>query len=110
MLSDELTQKHKELQACERAKLDQERELLSLRPLKAHLENFDSSQKSQIENNVRTEYEKQKLSKQVLELQNEIERIKSDNQELTTQNFTLTEQNTILIEQIKHFEKQSFEI
>ena len=34
MLSDELTEKHKEMQLVERTKLDQERELLQLRPLK----------------------------------------------------------------------------
>lgn len=38
MLSDELTEKHKEMQAIEKIKLAQERELLQLRPLRTQLE------------------------------------------------------------------------
>lgn len=110
MLSDELTSKHREMQVLERTKLEQERELLQLRPLRDQLNKFDESNRSHIEQNVKTEYEKQKLTKLVTELQNDVDRLKSDNDDLTTQNFSLTEQNTLLIEQIKNFEKQSFEI
>ena len=110
MLSDELTAKHREMQALERTKLEQERELLQLRPLRDQLNRFDASNKNYIEQNVKTEFERQKMSKQVMELQNDVERLKSDNDDLTTQNFSLTEQNTLLVEQIKNFEKQSFEI
>ena len=59
---------------------------------------------------MKTEYDKQKLTKQVVELQNDLDRFKANNEDLTTQNFTLTEQNTLLVEQIRNFEKQSFEI
>jgi|DEB0MinimDraft_12_1074336.scaffolds.fasta_scaffold06500_3 hypothetical protein len=98
LLSDEITSKQKEVQALERTKLNQERELLQLRPLKDQLENFSASNKNQIEANVRSEFEKNKLQKQVLDIQNDLDRLKSDNEELTTSNFTLTEQNTILVE------------
>jgi hypothetical protein len=91
MLSDELTSKHKEMQVVERTKLEQERELLQLRPLKAQLDNFGQSNRSNIEQSVKVEYEKQRLTKSVTELQNEVERTKSNNDELITQNFTLTE-------------------
>lgn len=104
MLSDELTAKHKEMQALERTRLEQERELLQLRPLQGQLDNYGQSNRSQIEQNVKTAYEKQKLGKQVVELSNEVDRLKADSEELTTQNFTLTEQNTLLVEQIRTFE------
>lgn len=98
MLSDELTEKHKEIQQIEKIKLQQERELLQLRPLKAQLEQVDETNRSKIQENVQTQYERQRLSKQVVELQNEVDRLKSNNEELTTENFTLTEQNALLVE------------
>lgn len=55
------------MQKIEREKLDQERELLQLRPLKNQLENFSESNKAQIEANVRAEYEKNKLQSQLIE-------------------------------------------
>jgi hypothetical protein len=85
--------------------MTQERELLQLRPLKDQLNTYSESSKEQIEANVRSEFEKNKMSKQVMDLQNDLDRFRSDNEELTTSNFTLTEQNTILVEQIRSFEK-----
>ena len=63
LLSDELTDKQKELQKVERERLAQERELLLLRPLKTQLENFSDSNKNQIETNARIEFERNKLAK-----------------------------------------------
>jgi len=105
MISDELTQKQRELQGVERERLNLERELLELRPLKTQLESFSENNKVQIETNVRSEHEKNKLTRQVVELNNEIDRHRADNEEMQNANFTLTEQNTILVEQIKNFEK-----
>jgi hypothetical protein len=68
MLSEELTAKHKEIQKVERTKLDQERELLQLRPLKDQLKSFDQQNRSQIETNVQMEFDRQKMAKQVLDL------------------------------------------
>ena len=45
----------------ERERMNMERELLQLRPLKNQLENFSQSSQKQIEENVRNEYEKNKL-------------------------------------------------
>lgn len=110
LLSDELTQKQREIQALEKEKLNQERELLQLRPLQAQLQNFSESNRAQIESNVKSEFERQKLQKSVLELQNDLQRTKVDNEQLVQKNFTLTEQNVVLVEQIRTFEKETFEI
>ena len=59
----------------EREKLNYERELLQLRPLKNQLDNFSESNRSQIESNVRNEFERNKLQKQNLDLQNEKDRL-----------------------------------
>ena len=48
LLSEEITAKQAELQKAEREKLNQERELLQLRPLQQQLENFSESNKVQI--------------------------------------------------------------
>ena len=48
LLSEEITAKQAELQKVEREKLNQERELLQLRPLKQQLESFSESNKAQI--------------------------------------------------------------
>ena len=61
LLSDDLTEKQKELQKAEREKLNQERELLQLRPLSNQLQSFSAQNRTQIEANVRTEFERDKL-------------------------------------------------
>jgi hypothetical protein len=66
-LSDELTEKQKELQKVERDRLNQERELLLLRPLKSQLDNFSDSNKAQIENAAKLEFDRNKLSRQVMD-------------------------------------------
>lgn len=71
------------MQKIEREKLNQERELLMLRPLQNQLENFSEQNKSQIESNARTEFERNKLQKNLMDLRNDYDRIKSDNEELT---------------------------
>lgn len=110
LLSDELTEKQREIQTLEKDKLNQERELLQLRPLQQQLQNFSESNRAQIESNVKSEFERQKLQKAHLELQNDIHRMKVDNEQLVQKNFTLTEQNVLLVEQIRTFEKETFEI
>jgi hypothetical protein len=55
-----------------------ERELLQLRPLKGQLENFSENNKAHIEGNARTEYERDKLQKNITELENEHERVRTD--------------------------------
>jgi hypothetical protein len=62
----------------ERDKLNYERELLQLRPLKGQLDNFSESNKTQIESNARIEFERDKLQRTLLELQNDHERVRSD--------------------------------
>jgi len=71
------------MQKIEREKLNQERELLMLRPLQNQLDNFSEQNRSQIESNARTEFERNKLQKNLMDLQNDYDRIKSDNGELT---------------------------
>ena len=68
LLSDEITQKQTELQKAEREKLNQERELLQLRPLQQQLENFSESNRAQIQANVRTEFEFSKAQKSLVDL------------------------------------------
>lgn len=50
-----------ELNASEREKLNQERELLLLRPLQNQLKTFSESNQQQIETNVKNEFEKNKM-------------------------------------------------
>ena len=45
-MSDDLTEKQREITKVEREKLNYERELLQLRPLKNQLENFSESNRS----------------------------------------------------------------
>ena len=78
ILSDELTEKQKDLQKIERDKLNYERELLQLRPLKGQLDNFSENNKAQIESNARIEFERDKLQRNMIELQNDHERLRSD--------------------------------
>ena len=67
LLSEELTEKQKEITKVEKEKLALERELLQLRPLQSQLETFGESNKAQIEGNVRLEFEKNKLEKQIFD-------------------------------------------
>lgn len=83
---------------------------MELRPLKQQLEEFSESNRAQIESNVKREYEINKLKKQVVDLENDNDRISADNKDLETKVTNLTSQNQILIQQIKNFEKESFEI
>ena len=63
----------------ERDKLNQERELLLLRPLKNQLQTFSESNQQTIEQNVRNEFEKNKLQKELMDLQNNHDRVTADN-------------------------------
>lgn len=110
ILSEELTEKQKDLQRSEREKLNYERELLQLRPLKAQLENFSESNRAQIEGSARTEFERDKLQRAQIDLQNDYERVRADYQEVSDQNLVLTQQNAVLVGQLRNFEKESFEI
>lgn len=110
LLSDDLTAKQRELTKVERERLNLERELLQLRPLQSQLDSFSESNKAQIEANVRTEFERNKLQKQLMDLQNDQERNNQDYQEVADKNSQLTMQNQKLIEQLRNFEKESFEL
>ena len=88
-MSDELTEKHRDLTKCEREKLDAERELLQLRPLKAQLDNFSENNRAQIEMNCQFEFERNKLQKLNMELLNDVERMKSDLEQINDKNLTL---------------------
>lgn len=62
ILSEELTQKQNEVLKSERDKLQLERELLELRPLKATLKSYTEGQQKTIEEATRNEFEKNKLN------------------------------------------------
>ena len=53
-----------------------------MRPLKGQLDNFSESNKTQIESNARIEFERDKLQRTLLELQNDHESVRSDLKEL----------------------------
>jgi len=55
-----------------------ERELLQLRPLQNQLSQFTDKNKEQISTNIKIEYEKNKLEKEIVNLQNEVERLRSE--------------------------------
>lgn len=61
LLSQDLTAKQQDFSKCEREKMNMERELLQLRPLKAQLENYSSSAQRTIEEQTRVEYERGRL-------------------------------------------------
>ena len=90
ILSEELTEKQRELQSTERAKLDLERELLQLRPLEKQVEDISENNKAQIESNVHREHQLNKLKRQVLDLQTDKERVVADFDELKSKNLKLT--------------------
>lgn len=110
LLSQELTMKQTEQTKSEREKLQLERELLQLRPLRSQLENYSLSTQKTIEDNVRNEYERNKLQSKVTELMNELDIKKGELGEVNAKLNHQIVQNGKLIEQLKMFEKESFEI
>ena len=69
ILSDELTEKQNEMLKSERDKLALERELLELRPLRGTLKSYSESQQKTIEEATRNEFEKNKLTQRVNQLE-----------------------------------------
>lgn len=69
--------------------MNQERELLQLRPLRSQLENFSSTTQKQIEESVRTEFERNKLQSKVQELSNDLDLTKKEYNELNMKHNSL---------------------
>lgn len=81
-----------------------------MRPLKSQLENYSQATQKTIEENVRNEYEKNKLQGKVIELTNELEVTKEELTQINLKYNTLVSQNAKLMEQLRIFERESYEI
>ena len=110
ILSEELTQKQNEVLKSERDKLQLERELLELRPLKATLKSYTEGQQKTIEEATRNEFEKNKLNQKVRQLETSLQNSKIEVDELTSNYQTLIKEKNILMQQLQLFEKDSYEI
>jgi chromosome segregation ATPase len=110
LLSNEITAKQHETSKLERDRQALERELLQLRPLKNQLENFSQSAQKQIEESVRIEYERSKLSTALRDVTYERDQAKQELAEIQVKHATLTTQNAKLLEQLRMFEKETFEL
>ena len=69
ILSEELTIKQNELLKVEREKLQMERQVLELNHVKSTLRNTSDQQRETIEDNTRGEFERNKLTQKVRELE-----------------------------------------
>ena len=110
ILSDELTEKQNEVLKSERDKLALERELLELRPLKGTLKSYSESQQKTIEDVTKSEFEKNKLTQRVRQLETALQNNKVDMEELSTNYQTLVKEKNVLMQQLSLFEKDSYEI
>ena len=69
MLSEELTSKQNELLKSEREKLAMERQVMELNHVKSTLRNTTENQREMVEDNTRSEFERNKLNQKVRELE-----------------------------------------
>ena len=72
ILSDELTEKQNELLKSEREKLAFERQLMELKHVKTTLKTATDAQQKQVEESTRGEFERNKLTQKVRELETQL--------------------------------------
>ena len=72
MLSEELTLKQNELLKSEREKLSMERQVMELNHVKGTLKATTDNQREVIEDNTRGEFERNKLTQKVRELETQL--------------------------------------
>jgi len=78
--------------------------------LKTQLENFSQATQKQIEEAVRSDFDRQKLNSRVTELQSERDLLKDELSTLNSKHSALLATNSRLVEQLKSLEQESFEI
>ena len=110
MLSDELTTKQNELLKAEREKLSMERQLLELSHVKTTLKTTSDQQREAIEESTRGEFERNKLTQKVRELETQLQMSRKDTEELSQSYQKLVQEKNNLMQQLSLFEKDSFEI
>jgi len=96
-LSDTITEKTQEVIRSEREKLELEKELMMLRPLKNQMSQFSDSQQKQIEQGARVEYEKNKLQSKLQEISHENSLLKQDLNDLKDKMAKQVEENSQLM-------------
>ena len=110
ILSDELTLKQNELLKSEREKLQMERQVLELNHVKCTLKTTTEQQKGVIEESTRSEFERNKLTQKVRELETQLSMARKDTEELGKSYQAMVQEKAKLMEQLALFEKDSFEI
>jgi len=110
ILSEELTLKQNELLKSEREKLQMERQVLELNHVKCTLKTTTEQQKGVIEESTRSEFERNKLTQKVRELETQLSMARKDTEELGKSYQAMVQEKAKLIEQLALFEKDSFEI
>ena len=83
MLSEELTSKQNELLKSEREKLAMERQVMELNHVKSTLRNTTENQREMVEDNTRSEFERNKLNQKVRELETQLQMSRKDTEELS---------------------------
>lgn len=104
LLSQELTAKQQEAAKAERDRLALERELLTLRPLKAQLANYSQSTQKQIEEAVRIDADRARIGSKLTEALNERDLARAELSELSVKHGSLVQQNQRLLEQLRGLE------
>lgn len=110
ILSEELTTKQNELLKSEREKLAMERQLMELNHVKCSLKTTTDNQREVIEESTRGEFERNKLTQKVRELETQLQMSRKDTQELSENYQKMVQEKTALMQQLALFEKDSYEI
>ena len=110
ILSQELTLKQNELLKAQKELTNNERELIALKPLKEQFSQLTASQQKQIEDITKAEFERNKLTQKVRDLEAQLSLSKQDTLVLATNYKQLVAEKNALMQQLSQFEKDSFEI
>ena len=87
-----------------------ERQVMELNHVKTSLKTTTDNQREMVEDNTRGEFERNKLTQKVRELETQLQMSRKDTEELATNYQKLVQEKNALMQQLTLFEKDSFEI
>ena len=87
-----------------------ERQLLELSHVKTTLKTTSDQQREAIEESTRGEFERNKLTQKVRELETQLQMGRKDTEELAQNYQKMVQEKNVLMQQLALFEKDSFEI
>ena len=87
-----------------------ERQVMELNHVKTSLKTTTETQREMVEDNTRGEFERNKLTQKVRELETQLQMSRKDTEELAANYQKLVQEKNALMQQLTLFEKDSFEI